>query len=154
MSKIIQIWRGGVLLAVPLFFSNPSHAIEPAFPYVFDGGRLSVKSSPEELVESRATLLHVDERHIPKSMDGGVLFDGEVIRQLPSDKFGQPIWLVKPLHFWRGKKEVRGGTIEVVSPTTQAGGVVLSPSRKYRIFTVNLEGRFFIWKAVVVELQK
>jgi hypothetical protein len=61
---------------------------------------------------------------------------------------------VKPSLFLLGKEKVDGDVIEIVSPTLDAGGVALHVGSRYRIFTVNLEGRFYVWEAVVVELEK
>jgi hypothetical protein len=124
------------------------------WPFVFDSGRLVVLLTPQELSETSSELLRADERHIPTSMEGGVLFDGQVLKQLPSDRYGQPRWLIKPLHFLLGREKVPDSTIEIISPKAEAGGVVLDAGAEYRIFTINLEGRFYAWKGVVAKLSK
>jgi hypothetical protein len=152
MHEIIRSFGGMVLLSFVLFASSGVCGATPKSMYRFEGGRLVAISSAEELAEAKSSLLHADENHIPKGMEGGVLFDASVIRQLPSDEFGQTVWLMRPVRFLLGRESVRCETIQLVSPAIDAGGVELTPGRRYRVFTVNLEGRFYIWSAVVVEL--
>jgi hypothetical protein len=156
MYQMNLFFRACVTLALALAFApfTSCYGADRAWPFIFDGGRLIVKSTPEELSEAKSMLARVDEKHIPDDMLGGVLFDGEVTERLPDDKFGQPAWLMKPTHFILGSDKVRADGVSVISPRIEDGGVLLNSGAKYRIFTVNIEGRFYIWKAVVIELGK
>lgn len=156
MYQMSLFFRACVTLALALAFApfTSCYGADRAWPFIFDGGRLIVKSTPEELSKSKSMLARVDEKHIPDDMLGGVLFDGEVIKRLPDDKFGQPTWLMKPTHFILGSDNAHTDGILVTSPNIEDGGVMLNSRAKYRIFTVNIEGRFYIWKAVVIELSE
>jgi hypothetical protein len=127
---------------------------EPTWPFTFDQGRLVIKSTPEELAESKSILAHLDERKIPKSMSGGLLFDGVVTGRLSNDKFGQHVWTVKPNRILLGLEKMPKQSILLVSPRLANGGVNLVPEQEYRIFTVELDGRFYIWEATVIPISQ
>jgi hypothetical protein len=129
-----------------------SSAAPPDFPFVFENGKLTVNPTEEEIKKTEATLRQADANHIPQGIEGGILFDGVILRRLPNDQFGQSVWLVKPSHFVFGKGAVRSKTVELVSPSSDAGGVMLNRGKKYRIFSVNLSDKYYVWKGTVIPL--
>jgi hypothetical protein len=156
MHKIARYLEGN-LRFVTLLLVLPAAicvAAESTWRFTFDQGRLVTKSTPEELAEAKSILAHLDERTIPKSMSGGLLFDGVVTGRLSDDKVGQPVWTVRPIHILLGLKKLPKQSIVLVSPRLADGGVSLVPGREYRVFTVELDGRFYIWEATVIPISQ
>jgi hypothetical protein len=88
------------------------------------------------------------------------LFEGKVIKRMPSDLYRQPAWLVQPEHFFFGKEKVDKDQIILVSPTEEDNGVILIVGKRYRFGAVDVNrvlgtrsGPLFIWKGLVLELK-
>jgi hypothetical protein len=59
---------------------------------------------------------------------------------------------LRPNKIYRNDPKIDSKEIKVVSPTTEDGGVELAVGMNYRIFAVNMDGRFFIWNGTVLRL--
>jgi hypothetical protein len=122
--------------------------------------------TPVVIAQREAALKSVTDSNIPQSFEGGVLFDGQVVKRLTSDRFGQQMWLVRPMHVYlrlgsyieAGRDIGEGRLVKIVS-TRGESKVDLLKGRTYRIRAcygdegpIAQSGRFFTWKGCVIAL--
>jgi hypothetical protein len=120
--------------------------------FTFQHGRLVARLSADEVKEYQDDLGQVSAGHVPEGAQGGVLFDGVVIRRLPDDRFGQPSWKVRITKGYLGSSNLSGQEIDLKTPILADGGVSLRPAEQARFFSVKFDNCFYIWKGTVLPL--
>ncbi|MBB6244155.1 hypothetical protein [Rhodanobacter sp. MP1X3] len=139
---------------IALFFLSifPIVAYSNSQSFFYNKGELKVKLSNEDLGKTISDLKNADAEHIPHGMEGGSLFEAELVEKLPSDKFGQSNWLVK-LNSVILPGDIRPGAAEIklTSPKMTEGGINFLRNKKYKIFAVKIDGNFYTWKGLSVE---
>lgn len=119
-----------------------------------DGDRLTANLNHAEIQQSKSELIDVTKGNVPASMQGGFVFDAYLIRREDDRVPDQAVWTLRATRIYAGKvASFRNDKIDVVSPGTQAGGVVFLRNRRYRVFAVELHGRLYVWNATVVQLK-
>lgn len=129
-----------------------------SWPIEFDNGKLTVaKPTKAEIIEFNRKLRELGNGRIPPKSKGEILLDCRVLRSLKMDQYGQPAWVVTPLHVFEGS--VHGHSLILKSPNLKDGGVQLSIGKKYRVCACDFEkfesgtsGPLYIWNGAVMEL--
>lgn len=118
-----------------------------------DGGRLSVSLTPDEIKEGRSELMAAADGRLPSNVQGGLLFDAQLIRRDDDSVPGQSIWTLKATHVLAELPGAfKDGQIQVVSPAPENGGTSFHEGQLYRVFSAKFNGRFYIWNGTVVPL--
>ena len=105
----------------------------------------NIVSAPEtEIVEAQRILLNAKiPEDLPNSADGGVLFDGKVMRvDINPSGLYTTLFEVDKVLFGDLKGEQR---IIIYSPSPQKTGIDFKEGETYRVFSVYLEGAFRTW---------
>ena len=118
----------------------------------FSDGRLIVHNSEKDVAENIVELGKVSEKYLPEGTEGGIIFDAKIIRRVDDDKLGQHVWILRPTKIYLGAPTTTLGEMKVVTPLIENGGVELAVGMNYRIFSINMNGRFFIWNGTVLKL--
>jgi hypothetical protein len=147
MQKIATI--AAIALA---YLAIHCHRGGAAFPRPDNAGCLVMHCSADEVAEAQRELSRVDGGHLPEHLEGGVLLDGVVERSLGEDDVGQPRWLITPQRVFVGHEQVPREGLIVASPARRYCGVSLEVGSAYRVFAVELKGRFYLWEMTVVRL--
>jgi hypothetical protein len=129
-------------------------AHRPAFgiPWPDPTGRLVVNCTMAEVNEGHRQLASFNDAHLPQGATGDVLMDGIAERDLGPDAVGQPRWLIKARRVYVGRDVVPPGGLTVVSSVKKDCGASLDVGGAYRIYAMNVRGRFYIWEGLVLKL--
>jgi len=131
----------------------PLHQAGTPCRMALDGGRLSVSLTPDEIKEGRSELLAAADGRVPSNVQGGLLFDAQLIRREDDSVPGQSVWTLKSTHVLA---ELPGAfkdrQIQVVSPAPGNGGTGFHPGQLYRVFAAKFNGRFYVWDGTVAPL--
>jgi hypothetical protein len=157
----MNIWLSGCIVLLTINLGNPAYAENQNWPFEFDKGKLvMLKHTNTEALETKKTLKRITDHNIPSGAEGSVIFDCKVFKKLPSDKYGQPAWLVIPQHIFLGREQIPNGSLKIVSPTIENGGLTIQPGQRYRVLAVDFgrlnsgkKAGLYIWATSVLKLK-
>lgn len=117
------------------------------------------RPSNSALAKARRLLKSVEPMNIPKQTEGGLLFDGTVIKNESVPRRDIQLWLVKIGTVYRGENFHEGDPISIASPSIRNGGVNLKVNTRYRFFVIDLNesdasalDRYYVWHGLVLKL--
>jgi hypothetical protein len=156
----MQIKLSACIAFASLIFGNSSWSKALDWPYTLDDGKLvMINATRKEIAYTKASLTKITDRNIPENLEGAVLFDCQVIRRLPSDRYGQKAWLVAPNHIFAGFDQIANGYTKLTSPTIKNGGLIIEVGKRYRVLAVDFarldsgkKGELYIWAGSVSKL--
>jgi uncharacterized protein DUF6869 len=151
-----------LLLLVTPCFSKDTAPFDLGFEFTDKGlWVLTRKLSREESLQLRRELAHVtDATSKDPRYENFIVLEGTPISKLANDKYGQPLWLIKPEHIFTGADQIPGASVTVMS-CLGPGRVNLKVGCRYRIGTVDFKhagvdeaiSGFYIWDTTVIKLQ-